>query len=176
MKTEDPAGWIAGKDIETYLRFLYILSPENNQIYKYERLSNRYAAPAEYNVNGKLDGALDMAIDGSIFVLKKGGEIVKLFRGETQPFVIRHAPEQNILSTAAKVFKMPGASLYILDPIGARVVVVTDGGATGESSYKMQYVLEGDQIGTLLDLFVDPDEAHLYVLDEKRLYVIDLQK
>ncbi|MDD5041101.1 MAG: hypothetical protein PHX87_00255 [Candidatus Peribacteraceae bacterium] len=176
MKTEDPAGWISGKDVKTYLRFLYILSPENNQIYKYERLSNRYGAPMEYNVNGKLEGALDMAIDGPIFVLKRGGEVVKLFRGEVQPFTIRHTPEKNILSTATKVFKAASSNLYFLDPTGARVVVVTDGGTTGESSYKTQYVLEGDQIGTLQDLFVDADEGHLYVMDEKRLYVVDLVK
>ena len=176
MKTEDASGWINGKDIKTYLRYLYLLSPENNQIYKYERLSNRYSAPAEYNINGKLEGALDMAVDGSIFVLKKGGEVVKLFRGETQPFVIRHAPEKDILSTATKVFKVSGSNLYFLDPTGMRVLVVTDGGTTGESSYKTQYVLEGDQVGQLKDLYVDADEARLYVMDEKRLHVIDLQK
>lgn len=176
MKTEDPAGWISGKDVKTYLRFLYILSPENNQIYKYERLSNRYSVPTEYNVNGKLEGALDMTIDGPIFILKRGGEVVKLFRGEAQPFTIRHAPEANILSTATKIFKAAGSNLYILDPVGARVIVATDGGATGESSYKTQYVLEGDQIGTLQDLFVDADEGHLYVMDEKRLFVVDLVK
>ncbi|MDD5751152.1 MAG: hypothetical protein PHS73_01370 [Candidatus Peribacteraceae bacterium] len=176
MKTEDPSGWISGKDIKTYLRFLYILSPENNQIYKYERLSNRYSAPAEYNINGQIENAVDMAVDGSIFVLKKGGEVFKLFRGEVQPFAIRHAPEQDILSTATKVFKVSGSNLYFLDPVASRVVVVTEGGATGESSYKTQYVLEGDQVGELKDLFVDADEARLYVLDEKRLHVIDLQK
>lgn len=176
MKTEDPAGWISGKDVKTYLRFLYILSPENNQIYKYERLSNRYGAPTEYNVNGKLEGALDMAIDGPIFVIKRGGEVVKLFRGEVQPFVIRHAPEANILATATRVFKVAGGNLYFLDPAGSRVIVVTDGGATGESSYKTQYVLEGDQVGTLQDLFVDADEGHLYIMDEKRLQVVDLVK
>jgi len=174
MKTEDPAGWISGKDIKTYLRYLYLLSPENNQIYKYERLSNRYSAPSQYNVNAKLEGALDMAIDGSVFVLKRGGEVIKLFRGEVQPFVIRHAPEANILSTATKVFKVPSSNLYFLDPTGARVVVVTDGGATGESTYKTQYVFEGDQVGTLKDLYVDADESRLYVLDEKRLHVIDI--
>lgn len=173
MKTEDPAGWMIGKDIETYLRYLYVLSPEQNQIYKYERLSNRYSPPVEYNVNGDLSDALDMAIDTSVYVLKEGGVVVKLLRGEMQPFVIRHAPEQ-VLKDAANVFKSPDGHLYFLDPVRARVVVVTDGGPTGESSYVKQYVLEGDQLGTLQDLFVDPEETHLYLLDEKRLYVVDL--
>jgi len=176
MKTEDPSGWISGKDLKTFLRNLYILSPENNQIYKYERLSNRYSAPTEYNIDGKLEDALDMAIDGSIFVLKKSGEVVKLYRGEAQPFIIRHSPEANILVSVTKVFKVSNSNLFFLDPVGSRVIVVTDGGASGESSYKTQYVLEGDQVGELKDLFVDADEARLYVLDEKRLHVIDLQK
>ncbi|MDD5739248.1 MAG: hypothetical protein PHO20_00580 [Candidatus Peribacteraceae bacterium] len=176
MKTEDPAGWISGKDLKTYLRFLYVLSPENNQIYKYERLSNRYGAPTEYNVNGKLEGAIDMTIDQAIYVLKRGGEIVKLFRGEVQPFTILHSPEQNILSTVTKVFKLTGGDFYFLDPTGSRVIVVADGGSAGEASYKMQYVLEGDQVGTLKDFFVDADETRLYVIDEKRLHEVDLVK
>ena len=173
MKTEDAAGWVTGKDIETYLRFLYVLSPEENQIFKYERLSNRYGPPVPYNLNGDLKGALDMVIDSSVYVLKDGGEVVKLLRGEVQPFVIRHAPD-DVLKGAKKLYKVIDKHFYFLDPEGARVIVTTDGGATGEAAYVKQYVLEGDQIGTLQDLYVDTDQTHLYVLDEKRLYVVDL--
>ncbi|MBU1123291.1 hypothetical protein KJ652_01765 [Patescibacteria group bacterium] len=174
MKTEDPAGWIAGKAVKTYLRFLYLLSPENNQIYKYERLSNRYAPPAEYNIDGDLSGGLDLAIDGNVFVLKKGGEIVKLFRGETRPFTFRHLPD-GAIENATKIFKAPeSGNFYFLDPVGARVIVTTDGGATGESDYVRQYILEGEQIGDLKDIYVDPEQLHLYVADGKRLYAIDL--
>ena len=173
MKTEDPAGWITGQSMEAYLRFLYILSPENNQIYKYERLSNRYGPPSQYNVNGEISNAIDMAIDGNVFVLKDDGSVVKLLRGETKSFVIRRAPE-NLLKDATRIYKVPDGSIYFLDPVGARVIVVTDGGQTGESSYVKQYVLEGDQIGKLIDLYVDPDETRVYVVDEKRIYAVDL--
>jgi hypothetical protein len=173
MKTDDPNGWITGKDIETYLRYLYVLSPEKKQIYKYERLNGRYGVPVEYNVNGDLTGALDMVIDTSVYVLKEGGTIVKLLRGETQPFVIRHAPE-GIFKNVTKIFKVADSNMYLLDPSG-KVIVVTGGTATGESSYVRQYVLEGEQLGTLQDLYVDPEESHLYVLDDKRVYTIDLE-
>lgn len=173
MKTEDPAGWITGKSIAAYLRFLYVLSPENGQIYKYERLANRYSAPVPYNVNGDLANALDIAIDGNVYVLKEGGQVVKLLRGETQPFVIRHAPE-GALADATQIFKVVDGNTYFLDSVNARVIVITDGGATGESSYLKQYVLEGDQMGELKDLYIDSDETRLYVLDEKRVYVVDL--
>lgn len=174
MKTEDPAGWVTGKDIETYLRYLYVLAPEKGQIYKYERLSNRYGAPVEYNVNGDLTGGIDMAIDASAYILKEGGTVLKLLRGETQPFTMRHAPD-DVLKDTTKMYKSPDSHFYFLDPVANRVVVATDGGATGESSYVRQYILEGEQLGTLQDLYVDPEESHLYVLDEKRVYVVDLE-
>jgi len=187
MKTEDPAGWTTGKDIEAYLRYLYVLAPEKKQIFKYERLSSRYSAPVQYNVNGNLAGAIDMAIDTSVYVLKEGGVILKLLRGEAQPFVINHAPEgapastantsggaYPVLKSASKIFKVPGGNFYFLDPTKGRVIVATDSTATGESSYLKQYVLEGEQLGTLHDLYVDPEESRLYVLDEKRVYVVDL--
>jgi hypothetical protein len=37
-----------------------------------------------------------------------------------------------------------------------------------------QYILEGEQLGTMQDLYVDPEQTHMYVLDEKRVYVVDL--
>ncbi|PIR52586.1 hypothetical protein COU76_05650 [Candidatus Peregrinibacteria bacterium CG10_big_fil_rev_8_21_14_0_10_49_10] len=173
MKTEDPAGWITGTDAAAWLRYVYVLSPENNQIYKYERYSNRYAAPSEYNVNGDLSGAIDMTIDGSVYILKEHGEVIKLFRGEQRPFVIRQLPG-NILESATRIFKVLDGNLYFLDSANKRVVVVSDGGATGESTYLKQYVFEGS-VDILKDFYVDPEEARLYVMDAKNIFAVDLQ-
>ncbi len=174
MKTEDPQGWHTGVAIETYGRYLYLLSPAAKQIYKYERLNGRYGAPANYNVNGDVGGGIDLAIDGSVYVLKQGGVVLKLLRGEAQNFVIRQAPK-GLLQNATNIYKVSGGNFYFLDPTGRRVIVASDGGATGESQYVRQFVLEGEMIGRLQDLFVDNDETHLYVLDEKRIYVVDLK-
>lgn len=173
MKTEDPAGWVNGVDMELYLRFLYILSPENKQIYKYERLAGRYGRPVQYNVNGDLTGAIDMAIDGFVYVLKEGGQVVKLFRGEAVPFSVLRAPE-GILDNATKMVKIPEKNFYFLDPKEKRVIVLSDGGENGEAAYVKQYLLDDKTVGELKDLYVDPEETRLYVLDEKKLYVIDI--
>ncbi len=52
--------------------------------------------------------------------------------------------------------------------------MATDGGVAGEAKYERQYAMEGEQLGTPQDLYVDPEESHLYVLDEKRVFVVDL--
>lgn len=180
VKTDDTAGWVTGFAAETYLRYLYILAPDRttsgkNQIYKYERLQNRYGPPSPYNVNGDLTDALDISIDGNVYVLKRGGGILKLFRGETQPFQIRQAPE-NLLTNATKMYKVADGNFYFLDPVEHRVIVLGDGGVSGEASYLRQYVLTVDQLGEVQDLYVDPDQSHLYVMDEKRIYIIDLNQ
>lgn len=173
MKTEDAGGWVAGKDIETYLRYLYILTPDN-RIEKYERLSNRYGPASPYNVSGDLTGSIDMVIDGNVFVLKEKGKVVKLFRGEAQPFSMHNVPE-GALDGVTKFTKLPNGNFYFLDPSKKQVLVATDGGSTGESTYVRQYVFEGE-IGNLKDLYVDPDETHLYIMDEQRVYVADIVK
>jgi hypothetical protein len=162
-----------GTSLETYLRFLYILSPDNNQIYKYERLSNRYTAPVGYNVNGDLKGGIAMTIDSSVYVLKEGGQVVKLFRGEAKPFLLRHAPE-NVLLDAKKIYKVPNGNIYFLDPSHSRLIVVSDGGDTGEASYIRQYLIEG--VGTLQDFTVDADESRITLMDEKKIYAMDVVK
>lgn len=184
IKTEDPAGWMTGTDIKSYLRYLYLLSPERKQIYKYERLATKYGPPAEYNVNGDLTGALDMTITGPVYVLKdisgdtkKGKrDIVKLLRGEKRTFSIRNLPP-GALDGTTKIFKSTvNGNFYFMDPTEKRIVVTTNDGDLGDSLYLKQYILDSDQVGTLKDLYVDPEDTHLYVLDEKKLYAIDLQR
>ncbi len=196
MKTEDTEGWVTGVDMKTYLRYLYVLAPERKQIYKYERLSSRYGPPVEYNVSGDLTGALDMTIAGPVYVLKdtsqsapvvpssSGGaavvshgarDVLKLLRGEKQTFNIRNLPP-NALDDVTKIFKSsPTGNFYFLDPDSKRIVVTTNDGDLGDSLYLKQYVLDSDQVGKLKDIYVDPEDTRLYVLDEKKLYVIDLQ-
>ncbi len=183
MKTEDSAGWITGADIKTYLRYLYVLAPERKQIFKYERLAGKYGPPAEYNVNGDLAGAIDMTIQGPVYVLKDissagkadARDVLKLLRGEKQTFSIRNLPP-GALDGVTKIFKSsPTGNFYFLDPENKRVVVTTNDGDLGDSLYLKQYVLDSEQVGKLKDLFVDADDSRLYVLDEKKLYAIDLQ-
>lgn len=181
MKTDDTDGWVDAVDLETYQRNVYFLAADQAKIFKYERLNNRFGQRVQYNVAGDLQGAIDMSIDGNIYVLKEDGSVMNFYRGEVQPFSIKRLPP-DALKGAYKIVKQT-KNFYFLAPArpgdaagtsGGRVVVATDGGPTGESTYVRQYVLEGEQIGTLTDLYVDPDESRLYVADEKHIYVVDL--
>jgi len=173
MKTDDASGWKTGIDLATYNRFLYVLNPQSNQIYKYERLNDRYGAPSEYNVNGGLENAVDMTIDGSVYTLHDDETITKLLRGEKQELDLSGIPS-GILKGATKIVKIVDGNMYILNPETRAVVVITDN-ETGKAIYQKQYILEGDLLGELVDIYVTPTESRVYLLDGKGIYVIDLR-
>ena len=101
--------------------------------------------------------------------------MAKLFRGEQKDFSIRNLPE-GALANATNIYKPSDrGNLYLLDPEGDRVIVVSSDNTLGESLYLKQFVLEG-KIGTLQDLYIDEEETHLFVLDDKKVYAINLQE
>ncbi|MBI5411625.1 hypothetical protein HZA43_00430 [Candidatus Peregrinibacteria bacterium] len=168
--TEDPS-WQAGTDLIAYGKNIYILSPAKNQIYKYTRLRSRFSAANEYNKDADLKDALSLAADGNIYVLKQGGQIVKLFKGSKQNFSINDMGSD--ISKATQIFTAAEMNnIYFLDPTNKRVVLVRkdpNGGAT----YKGQILLE-DVVGTPRRIYVDSAEQKLYLLTDSKIYALDL--
>ena len=117
-----------------------------------------------------------MTIDSDVYVLHQGGKLTKLFRGEEKPFTMRNLPDE-VLVNATKIYKPSDrGNFYFLDPEGSRVIITSSDNTAGESTYLKQYVLEGEKVGTLQDLYVDAEETHLFVLDEKKVFTINLQE
>ena len=113
-------------------------------------------------------------------------KIPTIFVGITYPgnspkdmenLITRHIEKEiKTLNGVTKIFKSsPTGNFYFLDSEGKRIIVTTNDGDLGDSLYLKQYLLDSDQVGNLKDLYVDAEDARLYVLDEKKLYAIDLQ-
>lgn len=166
--TEDEA-WKSGIDIGAYGRYLYLLSPENNQIYKYPRIRSKYASASEYNIDAELKNAISFAIDGSVYVLNEGGEIIELFKGKKKEFNIVDMASD--LSDATKIFTSPEINnLYVLDPINKKVTIIekyVNGGG-----YRGQLIFEN--LDNLEDIYVDKSEDKLYLLTKKAIYRVEI--
>ncbi len=171
MSTEDES-WKSAVDLAAYGKYLYLLSPQNNQIYKYGRLRSGYSGATEYSKGAQLEGALSMAIDGSVYVLRQGGEIIKLFKSQQEDFRIENLPTS--LEGATQIFTSPELKhLYVLDPGGKRVLVLqkdTDAGAKyiGQISFED---LEG-----VKSIFVQKEEDSLFLLAPSAIYQADLKQ
>ncbi len=166
----DDAAWHSGVDVTAYGRNLYLLDPSNNQIYKYPRLRSNYASASEYNTDADLSGAVSLAIDGNVYVLKTGGEIVKLFKSKVEPFQLTDMAV-DIASVTQLFTSIELNNLYLLDPVNKRVVVALKE-QSGNARYSGQVVFDG--LDDVKDLYVDKSESKLYLLTGSAIYQIDL--
>jgi DNA-binding beta-propeller fold protein YncE len=169
----DDETWKTGVGLASYGRNLYILSPANNQIYKYSRARSKYSNASEYNQDADLTGAISMAVDGNVYVLKKGGEILKLFKGEKQDFQIQDMATD--LSTATQIFTTTDQKkMYVLDAENRRVVILEKDvkDVNGGARYKGQIYF--DELPDVQGFYVDKTEKKLYLLTKKAVYQADL--
>lgn len=169
LNTQDQS-WKNGVDIGAYGRFLYILNPNENQIYKYSRGNSSYSVASNYNIDADLKEAVSLSVDGNVYVLTQSGEILKLFRGKKEKFEVEGLGID--LQGATKIFTTQELDhLYLLDPKHQRVVVLQKNVGPG-ARYKGQVQFEGLE---LKGLYVDQEETMLYVLSPTALYKVNLK-
>jgi hypothetical protein len=162
----------------------YILDVEDRQIWRYEprglvypEQPDRYFAVAP----GKsLVDALDMAIDGSIYILYADGTILKFLSGEPQPFGVRGLPDGigQAIALAVDPDSRSG-TVYVAyrtnvdqDPLAdrgsGRIVVLEEDGA-----FRAQ-LCAGEAFDALEAIAVNEATGRLYAFSGGRLYVASL--
>ncbi|MBN2096804.1 hypothetical protein JW752_05445 [Candidatus Peregrinibacteria bacterium] len=167
--TDDQA-WKSGVDVAAYGKYIYVLNPTENQIYKYSRLRNKYSARTDYNGDADLSGGISMTIDGDIYVLKDGGRIVRIYKSKQQPFKIEDLAVD--ISASTQIFTRPEIdNLYLLDPTNKRVVILTKSDS-GNSRYYGQVVFE--ELNNIRQIYVEANENFLYVLTDKEVYKVEI--
>jgi len=174
------AVWPQAKSIATYLNNLYLLIPSDSQIYKYSSLVGSYGNKNNYivNANGaKLDSAVDLAIDGSIYILTSNGDVYKFTSGERNDFMLSNLPDDSNAQEKSAANKMINAiriitntdlnNLYIADA-GAKKVFVFD----KDGKYVSEYV--SNLWTDMQDIWISSDKK-LYVLSGTAVYEVPLK-
>ncbi|MBI5755233.1 hypothetical protein HZA41_03380, partial [Candidatus Peregrinibacteria bacterium] len=165
MDTDD-VKWKGGVDIAAYSNKLYILSPAENQIWRYVRRRDKYGSAEAYAVGGDFKEVVDLAIDGSVYALKKSGGILKFYTGKAEDFVINKAPI-TALSSPTKIFTdLDLSQIYILEPSEKRVLVLNKDQKTGNVIYNAQYVFDFE----IQDIAVEKMSGKLYLLAGSKIY------
>lgn len=162
--------WRKGVDIKTYNGRVYILDSERNQIWRYSPQRDTFDAAVGYNQNAELNKGVSLAIDSSVYVLNSDATITQLYQGQKQNYPLRKAPMTPV-TEPTKIYTTEALNyLFILEPSKQRVIVFKKDAKNGGAQYQMQYVFE--KTGVLRDLVVF--ENRLYVMDDKRVYFVNL--
>jgi hypothetical protein len=165
--------------VGSYQDRFYVMDPVENEIWRYEPQGDTYPeSPDPYFVTAPvkpLETALDMAIDGSIYILYADGTVLKFLGGEPQPYEIRGVPDGIGQAVAMAVDPNSGSgTVYVADRGGAedqnggRVLVFgPDGGFTAQ-------LCTEEAFDELEALAVDEAARRLYAFSGGQLYVAAL--
>jgi len=160
----------------TFNANLYVLDPPANAVLKYEPTNAGYdASPSNYiqaPANANLNVAVDISIDGSVYVLQADGTITKYFKGLSVPFPMTNLDEP--LRAAGCIFVSGSGdqegSVYVADTGNQRILRFSKDGI-----FQRQYRgREAANLNALKSLYVDETDKKLYLTNSNKLYWVKL--
>jgi DNA-binding beta-propeller fold protein YncE len=179
LPVADSDRWLKPEAIGSYYGNLYVLDPLLGHILKYEPSDNAYTQPPSYYVNPGLQmdltGAVDMAIDGNVYVLFADGRIEKFFNGEPRSFTLAGLPSPMTSPTTIFVSgeKEPEADghIYVTDTGNERIVEFDK-----EGNFLRQFRDNpGDtHLAGLRGLYVDDERGRMFILSGTALWLVNL--
>ena len=168
--------WLKPQAIGGYYGNLYVLDPLLGRILKYIPTDNAYTNPPGDYLSPRLDvdltGAVDMAIDGSVYVLFADGQIRKFLRGEPQSFTMAGLPTAMRSPTTLFVSgpqKPEGEGyIYVTDTGNERILQFDKSG-----NYVRQFRAKpGElQMKGLRGVHVDEETGRMLILSGKALWL-----
>lgn len=161
--------WKGASDMASYLDYLYLLCPSENQIYRYFKTYSGYSKGYPYLLAGQnidLGEAKSIAISDFVYVLV-GGKIVKFSQGSLVDFAIKDLEPK--LKNPTKIYtRWNLENLYLLEPEEKRIVVLSDDG-----SFVKQY--RSDLFSEAKGLWVEEKDKKIYLLSGNKIYQFDLK-
>jgi len=174
---QDADKWGALRAVEGFNDNLYLLDTQNNQIHKYVATAAGYTpqAASYFPANAQIDlsKAVDMAIDGDVWILNDNG-IVRRFRsGVNVPFQLG-ALETPLKNPVALYARAGSDSLYIADAGNQRIVEFDKNG-----KFVRQFKAAAektDALANLQDLTVNELKRKVYFVNSNAAYLANLTK
>lgn len=165
--------WSKGSDIASYLGNIYILSPDDNQIYRYTKNLGGYSAKSSYLKSppaNLMQDATSLAINGDVFVGKSDGTILAFELGQQKDFQIKDYPPSS-QDIAKIVYSDAFNDLFVLLRDG-RILQIQLGGDSPQ--FVHQYVVS--DASNINSFAVDDDAKVIYVSNSSTILSFGFQK
>lgn len=164
------SGWGRIQDIYGFASNIYLLDGLKNQVWKYVPVENGYSEKVQYFKNAQKDlvNAKRLHIDGSIWLLKSGPEILRFTSGVADNFSVSGL-DKNLGEELVFFVEDTTDNLYVLDRTNSRLVAF-------EKDGKYVSQISGDKFKTSADMIVDEEGKKIYLLESNKIYTADLQE
>lgn len=172
----DENGLKDGVGVSFYLDKFYLLDSENRQIWKQSIGRESIGAGSAYLVDGYgkfVDSAVDIAIDGFVYVVTEGGDIFKFLRGELDDdFEVYSKPMLPLLNPDKIYAELDVPYLFVLERSENRIVQFYNHTSQNRLEYVRQYYFP--EIGEIVDFDIDYLQEKIYLIDSRSVYSADL--
>jgi hypothetical protein len=158
---------ISNDFIGTYLTYLYILDPQDNQIYRYPRAAGGFGDKTNWlKDNTPLAGISDMTIDDNIYCIQNNS-VLKLFKGTKQDLTLEASTTpvhfDNVFTT------IDSGSLYVLDTKNSRIIQYNKADGTITAQYFNEALADGKSLS------IDEASKVAYISTSSELISISIQ-
>jgi len=144
---------------------VYVVDKKNGQIINFAVAKSGISKPVVAARDSSLSNAIDMAIDGNIYVLSKNG-ITKFASGKLADFAMQDLAVP--FTGSGKIYTQKGFNyIYLLDSGNNRVLILDNKGT-------LVNTIRSDSFTQLKDLVVDEKNKTLYVLNDTSLLKLSL--
>ncbi|MBU2524331.1 hypothetical protein KKG71_04010, partial [Patescibacteria group bacterium] len=168
--TNGDGKWKPAADLKAFSSKIYLLDTVGNQIWKYTRRRDNYSTADKYITEADIDlsKAIDITIDGSVYVLNKDGSIERYYGGIKEKLLIRKEPLSELVNPTKIYTEFEMQQLYILEPSSQRVLVYNKEPKTGNLTYI--YQVKFPELKNIRDFHIDKGASKIYVLDSNKIY------
>lgn len=155
-------------DVKGFNSRLYFLDSKNNKIIRLNKGEAKFTGAYSWLAEAAdLTDAVSLDIDGSIYVLKNDGNVLKITKGKIDNFKLEAI--EPAISSPTKILVSPEQKyIYILEPVVKRLIIFDKSG-----KFLNQYLING--FNDLKDFMVDEVAKKLYFLNSTSVYVIEAQ-
>nr|MBC7244073.1 hypothetical protein [Chloroflexota bacterium] len=169
----DTSPWVTPVAAAGYYGRLYLLDPGANRVLRYGLTNTGYGgSPSDYfqtEAISDISSAVDMAIDGNVYVLHADGRISKYQEGTNVPF-----PQSNLDEPLkrpscifASGFMDEGGYVYVADAEQQRIVQFSKAG-----EFLQQFrAQDPGYMDALRSLYVDEEQRKIYLINGSKLYL-----
>jgi len=172
----DISQWEAPQAVLGYYGRLYVLDPEANRLFRYILTNEGYdGPPADYfseESGAQLRSAVDVAIDGNVYILHADGTISKYEQGVSVAFPQNNLdhPLQAPTAIYASGFMDEDGYVYVADAGNQRIVQFSKAG-----DFIQQFVgPEVSSMDALKGVVVDETQKKLFLINDNKLYLWNL--
>jgi|GEM_PF-299328 len=153
----------------TYNNRLYFLDIAGGQVVRLNKSGENYSSGQNWlTETADFKEAIDLDIDGNVYVLKKSGEVQKFFSGKKAELTMEKLIRPISAAEALKVSPEETGYIYISEPSEKRLIVFKKDG-----SFILQY--QSEKFSGLKDFIVDESAKKIYLLSGAAVYEIEAE-